>query len=200
MFDARKYIINFFEKWIFPYKGNVLKTKEKKSEEESEEESEKERVKKFLKHIENESKDINYDLFKDYFNFSVSNALAKQLYETKNKKKNNVLVELIKNRWSDLKDETEKISEDEKNPEKPNKILKIVKEILEFNKKIWKQQGLGLKITPNQILSRLPISLAQLKAGNNSEKLKNEIRQLLYSLYRSKKLTKQIYKSLIDTI
>ena len=49
------------------------------------------------------------------------------------------------------------------------------------------QQGKGLKIlTPNQMLSRLPISLAQLKAGNNSEKLKNEIRQLLYSLYRSK--------------
>ena len=59
----------------------------------------------------------------------------------------------------------------------------------------------GLKIlTPNQIFNRLPISLAQLKAGNNSEKLKNEIRQLLYSLYRSKKLTKQIYKSLIDII
>ena len=47
------------------------------------------------------------------------------------------------------------------------------------------QQGKGLKIlTPNQIISRLPISLAQIKAGNNSEKLKNEIRQLLYSLYR----------------
>ena len=70
--------------------------------------------------------------------------------------------------------------------EKPDKILKIVKEILEFNKQ--KQQGLGLKIlTPNQMLSRLPITLAQLKAGNNSEKLKNEIRQLLYSWYRSKK-------------
>ena len=63
------------------------------------------------------------------------------------------------------------------------------------------QQGKGLKIlTPNQMLSRLPISLAQLKAGNNSEKLKNEIRQILYSLYRSKKLAKQIYKSLIDII
>ena len=62
-------------------------------------------------------------------------------------------------------------------------------------------EGKGLKIlTPNQMLSRLPISLAQLKAGNNSEKLKNEIRQLLYSLYRSKKLTKQIYKSLVDII
>ena len=83
--------------------------------------------------------------------------------------------------------------------EKPDKILKIVKEILEFNKQ--KQQGLGLKIlTPNQMLSRLPITLAQLKAGNNSEKLKNEIRQLLYSLYRSKKLTKQLYKSLVDII
>ena len=50
------------------------------------------------------------------------------------------------------------------------------------------------------MLSRLPISLAQLKAGNNSKKLKNEIRQLLYSLYRSKKLTKQLYKSLADII
>ena len=50
------------------------------------------------------------------------------------------------------------------------------------------------------MLSRLPISLAQLKAGNNSEKLKNEIRQLLYSLYRSKKLSKTIYKCLVNTI
>ena len=50
------------------------------------------------------------------------------------------------------------------------------------------------------MLSRLPISLAQLKAENNFEKLKNETRQLLYSLYRSKKLTKQLYKSLFDII
>ena len=64
-----------------------------------------------------------------------------------------------------------------------------------------KQKGQGLNIlTPNQMLSRLPISLAQLKAGNNSEKLKNEIRQLLYSLHRSKKLTKQLHKSLTDII
>ena len=63
------------------------------------------------------------------------------------------------------------------------------------------QQGQGLKIlTPNQILRRLPVALAQLNAGNNSEKLKSEIRQLLYSLYRSKKLTKNIYKSLVDII
>ena len=61
------------------------------------------------------------------------------------------------------------------------------------------ERGQGLEIlTQNQILSGLPISLAQLKAGNNSEILRNEIRQLLYSLYRSKKLTRQIYKSLVD--
>ena len=59
----------------------------------------------------------------------------------------------------------------------------------------------GLKIlTPNEMLCRLPISLAQLKAGNNSEKLKNRIKQLLYSLYRSKKLTRPLYKSLVDII
>ena len=62
-------------------------------------------------------------------------------------------------------------------------------------------KGSGLKIlTPNQMLSRLPISLAQLTAGNNSGKRKNEIRQLLYSLCRSKKLTKNVYKSLFDII
>ena len=64
-----------------------------------------------------------------------------------------------------------------------------------------KQVAKGLKIlTPNQMLSRLPISLAQLKAGNNSDELNNETRQLLYSLYRSKKFTKQLYKSLTDII
>ena len=63
------------------------------------------------------------------------------------------------------------------------------------------QEGQGLKIlTPSQMLSRLPITLAQLKAGNDSQKLKNEIRQLLHFFYRSKKLRKSIYKSLIGMI
>ena len=63
------------------------------------------------------------------------------------------------------------------------------------------QQGKGLKIlTSNQMFSRFPISLAQLKAEINYDKLKNKIRQLLYPLYRSKKPTKQLYKSLIDII
>ena len=91
------------------------------------------------------------------------------------------------------------MSEDKIEIEKPDKILKIVEKILNFNKEIL--SGRGLKIlTPNQMLSRLPISSAQLKARNNSEKLKNEIRQLLYSLQRSKNLTKQLQKSFIDII
>ena len=72
------------------------------------------------------------------------------------------------------------------------KIKDIVERLLEFNNKIQSEQGLKI-LTPSQMLTRLPITLAQLKAGNNSEKLKNEIRQLLYSLYRSKKLTKQLF-------
>ena len=91
------------------------------------------------------------------------------------------------------------MSDDEKKIEEPDKILKIIEEILKFN--IQYQEGKGLKIlTPNQMLSRLPITLAQLKAGNNSEKLKNEIRQLLYSLYRSRNMTKQVYNNLIKYI
>ena len=122
--------------------------------------------------------------------------MIEQLHEIKNGKKNNELVNVIKSGLSDLKDEIKKMSEDEKEIEKADKILKIVEEILDFNNK-QNQIGKGLKLlTPSQMLTRLPISLAR----NNSEKLKNGIRQLLYSLCRSKKLTKEIYKSLIDII
>ena len=77
------------------------------------------------------------------------------------------------------------MSEEEKEIEKPNEVIDIVEEVLDFSKQ--NHQGHGLKIlTPYQMLNRLPITLAQLKAANNS--LKNEIRQLLCSLYRSKKL------------
>ena len=71
----------------------------------------------------------------------------------------------------------------------------------ESSEKRRNQRGQGLKkLTPQQMLSRLPITFAQLKAGNNSQKLKNEIRQLLYSLYRSKQLSKTIYKHLMNAI
>ena len=61
--------------------------------------------------------------------------------------------------------------------------------------------GSGLKLLTNkQMLNRLPILLAQIQAGNNSNKLKNEARQILYSLYRSKVLTKTVYNNLIRAI
>ena len=127
--------------------------------------------------------------------------MVKKLYELKDKKKNSSLVNLIKSGLSDLKNEIEEMSKKEKKIEQPDRILEIIKKIIDFNIEIQKQQGRGLKIlTPDQMLCRLRISLAQLKAGNNSEKLKNEIRQLLYTLCRSKKLTKQLYKSLVDII
>ena len=63
------------------------------------------------------------------------------------------------------------------------------------------QEREGLKIlTPNQMLKRLPIALAQVKAGNNSESLLNEIRQIVYSLYRSKEITKKVYNNIINSI
>ena len=77
--------------------------------------------------------------------------------------------------------------------------MNLIKMNIEFNRQ--NQEGQWLKIlTPDQTLGRLPIFLAQLKVGNNSKKLKNEIRQLLYSFYCSKNLTKTIYNNLINTI
>ena len=70
-----------------------------------------------------------------------------------------------------------------------------------FHKLEESQKGEGLKIlTPNQMLKRLPIALAQVKAGNNSESLLNEIRQIVYSLYRSKEITKKVYNNIINSI
>ena len=74
--------------------------------------------------------------------------------------------------------------------------------ILEAKKRAAeKQEETGLKIlTPKQMLQRLPTALAQVKAGNNSESLLNEIRQIVYSLYQSKQITKKVYNNIIESI
>ena len=111
--------------------------------------------------------------------------MLEHLNETNDIEKNNKLVNVINSGLKDFKEEIKKMSKEEKEIEDPESIVEIVEEILKFNEQ--NQQGQGIKIlTPNQMLSRLPISLAQLQAGNNSEKLENEIRQLLYSLYVQK--------------
>ena len=126
--------------------------------------------------------------------------MLERLRNDESDEKNKDLVESINKKLTKMKNIVKNVPKDKvSRVEENEKIIDIVERILELNSE--KQLGLGLKIlTPNQMLSRLPITLAQLKAGNNSEKLKNEIRQLLYSLYRSKKLTKQLYKSLINII
>ena len=140
-------------------------------------------VSKFNEWVNKKETGINYELFKKYFKFQRPSDMLKDLYITNDKYKNNKLVNIIKSGLSDLKNEIEDMSEEEKENEKPSQIIDIVEKILEFNKQ--NQPGQGLKIlTPDQMLSRLPITLAQLKAGNNSQKHKNKIRQLLYSLYR----------------
>ena len=87
MLNNRQEVIDAFKMGIFPYIDGF---QIKESEEELKD------VIKFIEYIENESKKINYDLFKNYFNFVVPSALAKQLYATEDKNKNNKLVKEIK--------------------------------------------------------------------------------------------------------
>ena len=134
-----------------------------------------------------------------FTNYQSPSDMHKQLREAEGARNENQIY-LIKMGLDKMKKFIENVSENRKVMiEENEKIIDIVERILYFNG--LDQSGKGLKIlTPNQMLSRLPISLAQLNAGNNSEKLKNEIRQLLYSFNRSKKLTKQLNKSLINII
>ena len=137
---------------------------------------------------------IDNAIFQNHFSFQRPSDMLKAVYTPNDKKKNNRLVNVIKSGLSDLENGIEDMGEKEKEIEKPNEVIDVVEKILEFNKQ--NQSGQGLKtLTPDQMLSRLPVTLAELKAGNNSQKLKNEIRQLLYFLYRSKKLAKQLYNS-----
>ena len=70
-----------------------------------------------------------------------------------------------------------------------------------YNAKENETEGKGLEIlTSKQMLQRLPIALAQVKAGNNSENLLNEIRQIIYSLYQSKEITKKVWNNSMKTI
>ena len=84
---------------------------------------------------------------------------------------------------------------------KSDELKDIVKELERSIFGYEELLGSGLKILTNkQMLNRLPILSAQIQAGNNSSKLRNEARQILYSLYRSKELTKTVHNNLIKAI
>ena len=156
---------------------------EEEQEEQEEQKPTKDDYKTLIKQITDEEKDINDDLFNKYFKFQRSSDIITLLDKTNDTEKNSKLVNLINSGLKDLKEEVKKMSAAEIENEDPELI------------------GQGIKIlTPNQMLNRLPIALAQLQAGNNSNKFENEIRQLLYSLHHSKNMTEQIYKSLVGII
>ena len=100
--------------------------------------------------------------------------MLNDLYKINYKKKNSKLVDVIKSGLSDLKNETKNMDEKEKETEKPNEIIDVVEEIIEFNKQKQEEKGLNI-LTPDQMLSRLPIIFAQVKTGNNSQNLKTKL-------------------------
>ena len=121
---------------------------------------------------------INSKLFREYFEYSSPSDMYKNLNKTIGSEENKAQVNAIKDKLAKLiKEFKSSPTSDAKKIRSRNNMQEIVERILEFNQ--LNQSGQGLKIlTPNQMLSRLPISLAQLKAGKNSGKLKNEIGQL----------------------
>ena len=84
-----------------------------------------------------------------------------------------------------------------------NKAIKFYDDysLMAFEAKNKATKGTGLKIlTPKKMLQRLPIALSQVKVGNKSESLLNEIRQIFYSLCQSKEITKKVYNNIIKSI
>ena len=150
LLNNRQQVIDAFKAGIFPYKDR-FPTEEKpeekseeeseeeweeKSEEESEEESdEQHNFEKFIEYIENESKEINYELFKQYFEDPAPSVLIRKFYKMKNRKRNNRFVKMIKDGLNDLKEETNYMSKEEKELQNIDKSTDIVEEILDFNQK-----------------------------------------------------------------
>ena len=147
-----------------------------------------------------EKKNINNSAFQYYLNkYQNPSDMYKKLRETEGTK-NEAQLYLIKKILNEVTKYNKSAEAKKYVIEENSKIISIAEPILYLNQ-LEKQKGKSLKLlTPNQMLSKLPITLAQLSAGNNSEKLKTEIRQLLHSLYRSKKHTKQLYKSLVGIL
>ena len=140
----------------------------------------------FINEIIANEKDINDEIFWNSFKYQNPSLLTKDLIRAA-QAKNEQLLNNVNNGLIDLRNAI--IRKDIPENENPNKIVHIVEKILDFNKQ---QKGKGIKIlTPKQMLQRLPIALAQVKSCNASENLLNEIRQIIYSLYREKEVTKK---------
>ena len=151
---------------------------------------------------------ISYDKNKNKFNTEeITKSLKKLLnklinFSEFNEEYNKFMDNVIKFEYYKSEKEPGSVSPNRK---KMRRYVKGLKDIVDlYNLKSGSDTsniGKGLKILTNkQMLNLLPILLAQIQAGNNSIKLKNETRQILYSLYRSKALTKTVYNKLIKSI
>ena len=135
-----------------------------------------------------QNKETNNDLVSKHFLLQDLGSLLEKLWRSKNdSERNKIQVNLINCGLRDLKEEIKNMGEEEKQIENPDEIVSLVEMIFEFNRQ---QQGQGLKIlTPNQMFSRLPISLAQLKTRQG---LKTDAIKTLYTnLVKEQGLKKQ---------
>ena len=162
--------------------------------------------------------DINREAANSFKNFQAIKTFGRDIYEGKitieeaNEYQTNLLAEIINFRKKTKPKSQGKKQEKEIVLENLYNFFEGRERVFDaFESKICsiKSKGAGilnpnhskLKIlTPKQMLQRLPIALAQAKAGNNSESLLNEIRQIAYSLYQSKQITKKVYNNIIKSI
>ena len=157
--------------------------------------------KEFINETETDEKYINDEIFWKYFKYQSPSFLTKDLF----KAKNNKLVNNINDSLIDLRNAIVigAIPENEI----PKKIVDIVDKTLDFNKQ-QKRKGLSLEfcrsqpeiLSPKQMLQKSSIALAQVKPGDTSENLLNEIKQTIYSLYRAKEITKNVYNNIMNSI
>ena len=165
-------------------------------------------IDKFLEKYGDKIISISYDENKNKFNIDEITKSLKKLRNklinlSKFKEEHNIFVDnIVKFEYYKSEKEPGSISPNQK---KMRRFARDLKDIVDlYNLKSdsdTNKKGEGLKILNNkQMLNRLPILLAQIEAGNNSIKLKNGARQILYSLYRSKLLTKTVYNNLIKSI
>ena len=113
-------------------------------------------MKEFNELINKEETDINRELYQRHLNIQRPSKMLKIVYTTNDKKENNKLVDVIKSGLSDLKNEIEKMSENEKIIKQPNKIVNIVEKIFELNRQNQVEKMTKI-LAPDQMLKRLPI-------------------------------------------
>ena len=165
-------------------------------------------IDKFLEKYEDKNISISYD---DYENKFDAEKITKSLKKVRNKfininefkeEYNKFMDTIVKNEYFKSEKEKGSVSPNQKRMRRYARDLKDIVDLYNIKSgSDTSKKGEGLKILTNkQMLNRLPILLAQIQAGNNSKSLKNELRQILYSLYRSKVLTKTVYNNLIKSI